>query len=95
MGTIYTESLYFAIIFHSSFNFFDVLLGFNNTLTDNSFTWFVVEFLKTNDLLTGGKGGITGSLILTVLLILSITVTLILTVRKFRKTNKIQLNNSF
>lgn len=83
--TIFTENLYFAVILHASFNFFDVLLGFNSILTDSNFTWFVVEFLKTNDLITGGKGGITGSIILTVLLILSILVTLFLNSKKNRK----------
>jgi hypothetical protein len=48
----------------------DVLSGFNFLLAENDFVLFVVKYLKYNDLLTGGKGGVTGSLMLTLLLLL-------------------------
>ena len=72
--TIYTGNLFFSIFFHVIFNFLDLFLGFNLLLTDNDYSLFSVGLVKENLFLTGGDAGITGSLILTGLLFISILV---------------------
>lgn len=72
--TVYSGNLFFAIFFHVVFNFLDLFLGFNFLLQDNDYSLFSVELVKENVFLTGGEGGITGSIILTTLIFISILI---------------------
>lgn len=77
--TLNSKSIYFAIAIHVSYNLLGIFLtGFGPLLEENSFSYFNIEVLKPVTLITGGENGITGSLILTGLLLLSIFISIIL-----------------
>ncbi len=76
--TIYTGKVYFAVSIHFFFNFFEALLGFNLLIGDNSFSMLSLGRELSGGIIEGGYNGLTGSVILTGLLFISIVAVLML-----------------
>ena len=69
---IYSKNLWFPIGFHFSWNFFQgPVLGFE--VSGQEMKSLISQQISGNDLITGGEFGFEGSLIATVLMIISIT----------------------
>lgn len=67
--TVWCRNIYFAVSFHMTYNFLDVFLDFNHILTENNHRIWKLEILSTNELITGGFNGMTGSIIFTIALL--------------------------
>ncbi len=71
--TLYTKSIYPAISMHVSFNFLEIILfGFGNLKIEQSTSVFTLHRVDSLEFIHGGPYNLTGSLILTVLLIVSV-----------------------
>ena len=87
MVTVRLRNIYFAVSFHAAFNFCDIFFGLNNVLNENKHGWLILDIVNKNDLLTGGLNGITGSVILSLALIIMIAFLLIVKQKHFRVAN--------
>lgn len=66
------KTIYFAIGFHAAFNFLGTFLGFNQLFQDNKHALLKIETISTGKFYLGEINGITGSIILSILLIVFI-----------------------
>ena len=70
---VHTKNLWFQIFFHLSWNYFQgPILGFSVSGKGHEINFLIKQQLDGNSIITGGNFGFEGSLILTVLLIISI-----------------------
>ncbi|NVN18157.1 CPBP family intramembrane metalloprotease [Muricauda sp. HICW] len=83
---IYTQSLWFPIAFHFSWNFFQSLFGFNVSGM-NSYSLIEFSFSERN-IINGGDFGFEGSL-LSILLQISLIFTLYFTYRQSKQKNNL------
>lgn len=73
--TILTKSIWFAVFFHLSINFFGSLLfGVGNLEIENNYSLLELNYLDSSVFLHGGESTISGSIIFSILLFISILV---------------------
>lgn len=70
--TAWLKTIYFAVGFHIAFNSLDIFLNLNPLFNDSTQAWLKLEPVHNNELLFGGINGITGSAVLSVILIIFI-----------------------
>lgn len=80
--TIYSGNIYFAVSLHLFVNFLEGFSGMDHFVADKSFALFSVEKHLSNVLIDGGNNGLTGSIVLTILLAIIIGSALMLFSRK-------------
>lgn len=73
--TILTKSIWFAVFFHLSINFFGSLLfGVGNLEIENNYSLLELNYLDSSVFLHGGESTISGSIVFSILLFISILI---------------------